>query len=92
MLHGLPPPSVQHPVRDENAEVVARLDLAYPDARLGIEYDGAQHRTQRRAMRDMDRQAVLPSLGWRVLRFTAADVLDWPTTVAARVRRALAGW
>lgn len=90
VLHGLPPPSVQHPVRDENAEVVARLDLAYPDARLGIEYDGAQHRTQRRAMRDMDRQAVLTSLGWRVLRFTAADVLDWPTTVAARVRRATA--
>ncbi len=75
---------------DERAHVVAWLDLAYPQVRLGIEYDGAEHRTQRRAMRDLDRQARLSRLGWRVLRFTAAEVLGRPQVVAARVGRALA--
>jgi hypothetical protein len=34
-------------------------DLAYPHVRLAIEYDGAEHRTQRRARRDLIREAAL---------------------------------
>lgn len=90
VLRGLPPPKVQFPVPDERANVVAWLDLAYPARRLGIEYDGAEHRSQQRAMRDLDRQARLTALGWRVLRFTASDVMNRPEVIAERVRRALA--
>ena len=36
---GLPCPELQHPVGRY------RLDLAYPHAKLGIEFDGAHHRT-----------------------------------------------
>jgi very-short-patch-repair endonuclease len=89
VLAGLPEPTVQFPVVDQRGRVVARLDLAYPSERLGVEYDGVDHRTQHRAMRDLDRQAKLTDLRWRVLRFTAADVLVRPTFVAERVRHAL---
>jgi very-short-patch-repair endonuclease len=80
VLDGLPVPVLQHPVGPYF------LDLAYPAVRVGIEYDGEAHRTQRRAMRDLDRQAYLSDAGWKVLRFTAAQVMGRPWWVAARVR------
>ena len=55
-LGGLPAPAVQHPVIARGARYY--LDLAYPEVRLAIEYDGAEHRTQRRARRDLVREAA----------------------------------
>ncbi|MBO0876556.1 MAG: hypothetical protein J2P19_24535 [Pseudonocardia sp.] len=40
---GLPPPEVQYEVRDEYGFPLARVDLAYPAAKLAIEYDGGVH-------------------------------------------------
>jgi very-short-patch-repair endonuclease len=77
---GLPVPVLQHPVG------VYRLDLAYPAIRLAIEYDGREHLTQRRALRDLDRQAYLTGAGWtRVLRFRAAEAYQ-ANLVSTRVR------
>jgi very-short-patch-repair endonuclease len=83
VLDGLPVPVLQHPVGP------FLLDLAYPGIRLAIEYDGEAHREQVRAMRDLDRQAYLSAAGWKVLRFTAAQVLRRPRWVAARIREEL---
>lgn len=83
-LAGLPAPTLQHPVGPY------ALDLPYPELRLAIEYDGREHRTQERAMRDLVREAALTRAGWTVLRFRAADVLYRPQWVAARIRSALA--
>jgi hypothetical protein len=41
---GLPRPVCQHEVFDGNGWFVARLDLAYPDRKLAIEYEGDHHR------------------------------------------------
>ncbi|MGH3615494.1 MAG: DUF559 domain-containing protein, partial [Pseudonocardia sp.] len=49
----------------------------------------AEHRKQRKAMRDLDRQAHLTAAGWTILRFTAWEVLRRPWRVAARVRQQL---
>jgi very-short-patch-repair endonuclease len=84
VLDGLPVPALQHPVGPYV------LDLAYPPIRLAVEYDGEAHRTQRRAMRDLERQAYLSDAGWKVLRFTAAQVMRRPWWVAARIREELA--
>lgn len=85
VMSGLPVPVLQHPVGPY------LLDMAYPALRLGIEYDGREHLTQERAMRDLDRQAHLTAAGWwKVLRFRKAEVLARPRTVAARVREQLA--
>jgi very-short-patch-repair endonuclease len=45
----LPAPEVQYHVVDEYGFVLARVDLAYPAARLAIEYDGATHFNRGRA-------------------------------------------
>ena len=83
---GLPVPVLQHPVGPY------RLDLAYPAIWLAIEYDGRDHLTAERALRDLDRQAYLTAAGWtKVLRFRAADVYQ-PGVVARRVRDEFAGF
>lgn len=78
VLDGLPLPVLQHPVGPYH------LDLAYPGIRLGIEYDGAEHLTKERRLRDLRRQAYLSGNGWEVLRFPAA-VVHRPWLVAAEV-------
>lgn len=44
VLAGLPEPVVQYDVPGRRGQVVARLDLAYPEQRVGLEYDGNHHR------------------------------------------------
>lgn len=80
---GLVVPVLQHPVGPY------ALDMAYPGIRLGIEYDGREHLTLERAMRDLARQAYITRAGWDVLRFRAVDVLRRPSWVAGCVQGAL---
>jgi len=87
-LGGLPAPAVQHLVIARGARYY--LDLAYPGIRLAIEYDGADHRTQQRARRDLVREAALTALGWHVLRFDADVVLFRPDRIADVVRAEIA--
>lgn len=80
--HGLPLPVLQHPVGPY------RLDLAYPELRLAIEYDGREHLTPERARRDLRREAFLTAAGWTVLRIPAATVFR-PRATAHLVRAEL---
>ena len=84
VLAGLPVPAVQHPVQGFGRSY--RLDLAYPEVLLAIEYDGADHLDPGRARRDLARQAVLTRLGWTVLRFDARTVLHDPAQLVTTVR------
>jgi hypothetical protein len=68
---GLPVPVSQYNVFGPDGVFVARLDLAYPELRLAIEYDGAFHWQQRRA--DDRRRSRLRELGWTVLVYSAED-------------------
>lgn len=85
----LPHPCVQYPVRDRSRRVVATVDLAYPTERIAVEYEGGEHFTPERGSRDVYRYTRLTDLGWRVYRYTAADVYRRPTEVVAEVARAL---
>jgi len=87
VLAGLPHPKSQVSLRDDFGLFLARPDFYYPDARLVIEYDGAAHRESLAA--DNRRQNRLIDAGYRLLRFTAGDVLDAPAAVVSMVRRAL---
>jgi very-short-patch-repair endonuclease len=88
VLAGLPHPRSQVSLRDDLGHFLARPDLLYSEARLAIEYDGATHRASLAA--DNRRQNRLINAGYRLLRFTAGDVLDAPAAVVSVVRRALA--
>jgi hypothetical protein len=87
LLAGLPTPVLQHPVIVEGRRY--ELDLAHPELKVAIEYDGLVHRTQRRAHRDLRREADLVRLGWTILRFDAATVLHQPVGSAVAVRSEL---
>jgi very-short-patch-repair endonuclease len=84
---GLPGPQVQVDLHNASGRFVGRADLYYPQARLVIEYDGANHRD--RMTEDLRRQNAILSAGFRLLRFTFADVNERPHSVAAQVRNAL---
>jgi very-short-patch-repair endonuclease len=52
-----------------------RLDMAYPELMVAVEYDGRDHVDPDRALRDLHRATYLGRCGWIVLRFRAAVVL-----------------
>jgi uncharacterized protein DUF559 len=84
---GLPLPEVQRDLRDGDGRFIGRADLYYPAARLVLEYDGGNHRD--RLVEDNRRQNLLINAGFRLLRFTAADIHNRPDVVEAQVRGAL---
>jgi uncharacterized protein DUF559 len=88
VLAGLPRPTAQMPLLDANGEAFGRGDLCYEQARLVIEYDGATHKES--LTEDAQRQNRIIAAGYRILRFTAAD-LRRPELIVAQVRAALAG-
>lgn len=89
---GLPAPVSQLKVRRENGWLIAVVDFAWEEQRLVVEIDGRDYHSAPAALfRDRHRQNELVQAGWRVLRFTAADVLQRPGWVAEQVARALAG-
>jgi hypothetical protein len=83
---GLPVPTTQIPVH-ENWRLVALLDMGWEKYRVAAEYDGDQHRADRRQyVRDQSRLRKLAELGWIVIRVIAEDK---PEHVVQRVRAAL---
>ncbi|WP_426184046.1 hypothetical protein [Microbacterium sp. TWP3-1-2b2] len=71
---GLPEPVVQHAV-DDAGGLVATVDLAYPELKIAMEYEGDGHRTDRDQWRiDIQRQRRLEELGWVVIRLTELDL------------------
>ena len=80
----LPRPEVQADLHDSSGRFVGRADLFYRDARLVIEFDGGNHRE--RLVADNRRQNLLLNAGYRLLRFTSADVFQRPEVVAGQVR------
>jgi hypothetical protein len=86
---GLPRPLLQHEVRDVDGSLLGRADLAWPEHKVLVEFDGDVHRDRDVFVKDVRRQNQLVGAGWVVLRFTSADVLGRPATVTADIRRAL---
>ena len=87
---GLPIPIRQHRIRDHAGALVARVDFAYPYAKLAIEIDSVRFHAGSLDWRsDLARQNRIMELEWRVLRFTHAELLRNPFDVATSVRRAL---
>jgi hypothetical protein len=87
---GLPPPVPQYEIR-ERGRLVARVDAAYPDRQIAVEYDSFRfHGGRRQHERDARRANRLRALGWEVIVATAADLRsDADGTLHRAVRRAL---
>lgn len=83
---GLPPDmTLQLNIFSPDGTWIGRFDLVDPETRAIYEYDGEQHRLERRQyLRDLDRLERVRAAGWRVLRLHAEDLLG--DTRAARYR------
>jgi hypothetical protein len=83
---GLPTPVTQIPVYD-GRQFVAMLDMGWEDYKVAAEYDGDQHRTDRRQfVKDINRLAKAQDLGWHVIRVVNEHR---PDEVISRVHQAL---
>jgi hypothetical protein len=68
---------------------VARVDLAYPDLRIGIEgVSEMWHRGHRAWQRDLERLNGLQALGWWIIHVTWRDLTDRPDQVVNWILRA----
>jgi very-short-patch-repair endonuclease len=80
---GFPRPETQVPVIDEFGQIVARVDIGWPELKIAVEYDGDHHWTDRRRLaHDIRRTELLMELGWIVIRITAEDS---PETIRRRI-------
>src|SRR3546814_6892312 len=52
----------------------ALLDFAWPDHRIGLEYDGARYHAPRRLAADVLREERLRAAGWHFLRADRHDL------------------
>ena len=87
---GLRPTQTQVNVFARFGDHIGRIDMGWPQWRVGVEYDGEQHWTNPgiRA-RDVDRQAELEAMGWRIVRVSAQMLRYRPNSIVARARAAL---
>lgn len=94
---GLPRPEIQHEIRCPDGTFVARVDFAWPDQRVAVEFDGKEkyHRFRKEGetieqmvMREKAREDLIREVtGWTVIRLVWAD-LDRPRHTALRIGRA----
>lgn len=83
-------PVPQFEVHD-GGRFIARVDLAFPQLKIAIEYDGrAVHEREDVFVRDRQRQNDLVRAGWLVLRFSAADLRFGAAPAVAQVMAACA--
>jgi hypothetical protein len=96
--HRLPMPTPQYEIRDGSGKVVARLDFAWPELGVFLEFDG-KVKYQRylkegesvtdAVLREKRREELVCRLtGWRCIRITWAD-LEHPERTAAMIREVL---
>jgi hypothetical protein len=92
---GLPEPELGFHLYADDGRFVARLDQAYPELRLGVEYDGRQHAEDvHQFVRDADRWREIDEAGWRLVRILKHHLEPDPAVAVGMVRNALlrAGW
>jgi very-short-patch-repair endonuclease len=86
--HRLPEPIAQYEIR-HGGRFVARVDFAWPERKVAVEYDGLWHSEDGQFAKDRRRLNRLREAGWTVVFVTAADLRE-PERLVASIRAALA--
>lgn len=83
---GLESPTPQFPVDIRGKRYY--IDMAYPTAKIAIEYDGYyEHIDPETFENDRRRQNAMQLAGWRILRFSKSDIRNRPEAIASEVAR-----
>lgn len=86
---GLPEPTLNVVLRNRMGQPVVWPDAAYPQQRIALQYDGAQHGSPEQYRRDIKRQSLTESLGWRELRVQGSDLEGDRPFIVEKVRAVL---
>jgi very-short-patch-repair endonuclease len=82
---GLPRPATQIKVGRR------RVDMGWPQWKVGVEYDGEQHwKNPEDYADDIERLEFLAAQGWIIVRVSSRQLRNYRPEILARVRRALA--
>ena len=82
---GLPIPELQFEIIEGNGKL-RRVDFAWPEARVAVDYDGIDWHSDPEAMRkDRRRRAALEDVGWIVVSIVFEDVRYRPWEFVARI-------
>jgi predicted transcriptional regulator of viral defense system len=84
--HGFPEPVTQYEIRCAG-RFVARVDAAYPQWRIAIEYDSYEYHAGRKAhARDNARRTKIAAAGWLPVAATAEDLRAGGPSLCAAIR------
>lgn len=81
---GLPEPVLNQPVLLLDGDVVYP-DLAWPERRVAVEYDGSWHENAGQRSRDLARHEKLIDAGWLVVHVRRTDLFVTPSALIARL-------
>src|SRR6478735_3798999 len=90
VLAGLPEPTINHIIRnEETGEWLRRFELAYLELLLAIEYQGRWHRESDEVWEgDIRRREEIDSRTWRIIEVIADDLDDDPLQTLRRIETA----
>ncbi|CKI35416.1 hypothetical protein LTT02_25200 [Mycolicibacterium smegmatis] len=84
---GYPPPQTQYAVLNEYGALIGEVDMAWPELKIALEYEGQHHTDPVTLRKDIQRADEMMENGWIVIRVTARD---GEATVLKRVAKAWA--
>lgn len=64
----------EHPVRDADGRHLGTVDFAWPEHRVGLEYDGDEFHGPRRGAADDLREDRIEAIGWKIERADRGDL------------------
>ncbi|ORA38235.1 hypothetical protein [Mycobacterium aquaticum] len=70
---GYPPPETQHPIYNEFGVLIGEVDMAWPDVKIALEYEGRDHLDPDQLRKDILRVEEMTRAGWIVIRVTCRD-------------------
>jgi hypothetical protein len=83
----LPRPVRQHPVFDSAGTLLGRIDIAWPDIKLGIEATSKRwHGALNQVRRDIDRDESIARCDWKLLYPEWRDAIDPSTFIDVTAR------
>ena len=82
---GFPPPETQYPIFNEYGVLIGEADMAWPDLKIAVEYEGRHHTDPDQLRKDIARMDEMMEMGWVVIRITARDT---PAVTLRKISRA----
>ncbi|ORV24721.1 hypothetical protein AWB98_21050 [Mycolicibacterium conceptionense] len=84
---GYPAPQTQYPIFNEYGALIGEADMAWPELKVALEYEGRHHTDPDQFRKDIARIDEMTDMGWIVIRVTSRD---GEASVLGRLRKAWA--